>query len=225
MTKDSPLRAVIKVSDDTLMITPSAGIPHQLHVYIDSINYYFIAGVKILLANISIQKENGLVFFVVNEYENADVVISDGYGHMPSKCSMPASVSREEHNKPHIVFSAGIKRLGSVCPYLFNESVNCKISDSIERSVTVTIENLIRQRKIHGRSHLPCIQCKKRMFSAKQKALISLIANGPSSVHATDAVFSSRKKTSNYRYLIKNKLGIHSSSGLLNFCKWYAGYN
>lgn len=210
---------------DQILITSSSDLPHQVHVHIDSLNYYFIIGVKILLVNISQQKENVLNFSVVNEYDHADVIICDGYGHIPSKCSMPATISQKEHNKPHIILGMGKKRLGSICPYLYNESVNCQTRNSVERRVSAMIENLIQQRKLPGSNHLPCDQCNKRMFNYNQKTLISLTANGYLSELTENVGLSIAKKNSKHRNIIKNKLNIHSTPGFFSFCKWYAGYN
>lgn len=196
-----------------------------LHVKINSSDAYFIFGVKCLLALLTSKTDShGFVFKVVEDYNNADFVVSDGSGHIPSTCMMSNSIVQTIPNKHHIVLGVGKQRLGSTCPYVYYDMVNCDNLVSLESILLDIIKKLMRRKKNIRRLSLPCDICRKKIFSNKQRLLITSIAYGFSLEHTENFVSSDMNNLSYHRYQVMAKMNIKSTAGLLRFCKWFALY-
>lgn len=195
-----------------------------LHALIISNNIYFILGVQYLLEMLCKTDAHEFSIEVVQDYSDADVVITDGSGHMPIKCMMSTSLVQKIQNKPHIVLSIKKQRIGSVCPFLFHEKINCQDVDITKERLLAAIRKIILQKENFGIFSVPCDKCMKTMFSNKQKLLITSIAYGFSLDHSANFVSSSMNNISYHRYQIMEKMNIKSTAGFLMFCKWFAGF-
>lgn len=196
-----------------------------LRVKINSSDTYFILGVKFLLALLTSKTDShGFVFEVMEDYNNADFVVSDGSGHIPSTCMMSKSIVQTIPNKPHVVLGVGKQRWGSTCPYVYYDMVNCENLVSLESRLLDIIKKVMCRKKNIKRLSLPCNICRKKTFSNKQRLLITSIAYGFSLEQTANLVSSDIKNLSYHRYQVMAKMNIKSSAGLLRFCKWFALY-
>jgi hypothetical protein len=193
-----------------------------LRTIIISNNIYFILGVQYLLE--MLRKTEALEFSieVVQDYRVADFVMTDGSGHMPIKCMMSTSEVQKIQNKPHVVLCIRKQRIGSICPFIFYEKINCQDIELAKIRTLAVFRKIIEQREMFGIYSVPCDKCIRTMFSNKQKLLITSIAYGFSLEHSANFVSSSMKNISYHRYQIMAKMNIKSTAGFLIFCKWFA---